>query len=116
MFLSIPKLSSKGLLNLYPNRRGRCSTRSPSQDRRDARKTQSALKHLPKKQTQWPRGAIFTVGHSTLPIDRFITLIDSYGIERLADVRPCRARHQLNIQRRQWRSDSCFGTADSRSV
>jgi hypothetical protein len=32
-------------------------------------------------------GAIFTVGHSTLPIDRFITLIDSY-IERLADVRP----------------------------
>jgi len=43
------------------------------------------LKHLPKKQT-WPRGAIFTVGHST-SIDRFITLIDSYGIERLADVR-----------------------------
>jgi len=36
---------------------------------------------------QWPADAIFTVGHSTLPIDRFIALLRAYGIERLADIR-----------------------------
>jgi uncharacterized protein (DUF488 family) len=36
---------------------------------------------------QWPAGTIFTVGHSTLAIDRFIAVLDAYGIERLADVR-----------------------------
>jgi hypothetical protein len=35
----------------------------------------------------WPTGAIFTLGHSTLPIERFIALLQSYGIERLADIR-----------------------------
>jgi uncharacterized protein DUF488/NnrS protein len=62
--------------------------------RRDARKTQSAMKHPPPQQLQWPDGAIFTVGHSTLPIERFITLLQTYGIERLADVRTVpRSRH-----------------------
>jgi uncharacterized protein (DUF488 family) len=36
---------------------------------------------------KWPKGAIFTVGHSTLPIDRFIALLKTYGIETLADIR-----------------------------
>ena len=35
----------------------------------------------------WPEGAIFTVGHSTLPIERFIALLQIYGIKRLADIR-----------------------------
>jgi uncharacterized protein (DUF488 family) len=35
----------------------------------------------------WPEGAVFTVGHSTLPIERFIALLRAYGIERLADIR-----------------------------
>jgi len=44
------------------------------------------------KQTQpqdaaWPAGTVFTVGHSTLPIERFLALLAAYGIERLADVR-----------------------------
>jgi uncharacterized protein (DUF488 family) len=44
--------------------------------------------------TQWPEGAIFTVGHSTLPIADFIALLKTYGIERLADVRTVpRSRH-----------------------
>jgi uncharacterized protein (DUF488 family) len=30
---------------------------------------------------------VFTVGHSTLPIERFTALLQAYGIERLADVR-----------------------------
>jgi uncharacterized protein (DUF488 family) len=42
----------------------------------------------------WPEGAIFTVGHSTLPIARFIALLQTYGIERLVDIRTIpRSRH-----------------------
>lgn len=42
----------------------------------------------------WPRGTIFTVGHSTLPIERFIALLTIYGIKQLADVRTVpRSRH-----------------------
>ena len=36
---------------------------------------------------RWPQGSVFTVGHSTLPIETFIALLDAYGIRRLADVR-----------------------------
>src|SRR5437763_12843060 len=35
----------------------------------------------------WPEGVIFTVGHSTLPIERFIALLHIYGVERLVDIR-----------------------------
>jgi uncharacterized protein (DUF488 family) len=35
----------------------------------------------------WPKGAIFTVGHSTLPIERFLALLKIYGIEQLVDIR-----------------------------
>jgi uncharacterized protein (DUF488 family) len=42
----------------------------------------------------WPAGAIFTVGHSTLPIDKFIALLNTYGIQTLADIRTVpRSRH-----------------------
>jgi uncharacterized protein (DUF488 family) len=39
--------------------------------------------------------AIFTVGHSTRPVDVFIDLLPSHGIERLIDVRtiPRSRRH-----------------------
>jgi uncharacterized protein (DUF488 family) len=49
----------------------------------------------PSPQTaHWPDGAIFTVGHSTLPIERFIALLQTYGIERLVDIRTMpRSRH-----------------------
>ena len=41
-----------------------------------------------------PQGAVFTVGHSTLPIERFIALLRAYGIECLADIRTIpRSRH-----------------------
>jgi len=43
-------------------------------------------KRLP-EMPDWPRGTIFTVGHSTLPLERFIELLHAYGIERLADIR-----------------------------
>jgi uncharacterized protein (DUF488 family) len=36
---------------------------------------------------EFPKGAIFTVGHSTLPIESFTALLRAYGIEILADVR-----------------------------
>jgi uncharacterized protein (DUF488 family) len=35
----------------------------------------------------WPTGTVFTVGHSTLPIERFLALLAAYGVEQLADVR-----------------------------
>jgi len=44
--------------------------------------------------SDWPAGAIFTVGHSTLPIEQFIQLLKSYGIECLLDIRTVpRSRH-----------------------
>ena len=50
--------------------------------------------HPPPAEAHWPDGAIFTVGHSTLPIDRFIALLKTYGIEQLGDVRTVpRSRH-----------------------
>jgi uncharacterized protein (DUF488 family) len=48
----------------------------------------------PPQAAHWPDGAIFTVGHSTLPIERFIALLQTYGIERLVDIRTMpRSRH-----------------------
>ncbi len=42
----------------------------------------------------WPDGAIFTVGHSTLPIETFIALLQTYGIACDADIRTVpRSRH-----------------------
>jgi uncharacterized protein (DUF488 family) len=35
----------------------------------------------------WPAGTIFTVGHSTLPIGKFLALLAAYGLEQLCDVR-----------------------------
>lgn len=44
-------------------------------------------KQPPPQDAAWPAGTVFTVGHSTLPIERFLTLLEAYGIEQLADVR-----------------------------
>lgn len=43
-------------------------------------------KTLP-QDAHWPKSAIFTVGHSTLPIERFIELLKAYGIGQLVDIR-----------------------------
>ena len=53
------------------------------------------MSKLPSPQdTEWPEGAIFTVGHSTLLIERFIALLHIYGIKCLADIRTLpRSRH-----------------------
>lgn len=43
---------------------------------------------------QWPEGTIFTIGHSTLPIDQFVAILKTYGIQRLVDIRTIpRSRH-----------------------
>jgi len=47
----------------------------------------------------WPNGSVFTAGHSTLPIERFIALLKTYAIERLADIRTVPAsRHNPQFQ------------------
>jgi uncharacterized protein (DUF488 family) len=46
------------------------------------------------QEMQWLAKTVFTVGHSTLPIERFAAVLHAYGIERLADVRTVpRSRH-----------------------
>jgi len=51
-------------------------------------------KQPPPQEAHWPTGAIFTVGHSTLPLETFIALLKTYGIERLVDIRTVpRSRH-----------------------
>ena len=50
--------------------------------------------HPAPQDTQWPQGTIFTVGHSTLAIERFIRLLQTSGIRRLVDIRTFpRSRH-----------------------
>ena len=39
------------------------------------------------QEPSWPAGTVFTVGHSTLPIERFVGLLRTYGVERLVDIR-----------------------------
>jgi uncharacterized protein (DUF488 family) len=41
----------------------------------------------PPQEAHWPAGAVFTLGHSTLPVERFMTLLQTYGIERVVDIR-----------------------------
>ena len=36
---------------------------------------------------QWAPNTVFTLGHSTLPIERFIALLHTYGIQCLVDIR-----------------------------
>ena len=51
-------------------------------------------KQPPPQEAHWPDGAIFTVGHSALPIERFIALLHTYGIACVADIRTVpRSRH-----------------------
>jgi uncharacterized protein (DUF488 family) len=50
--------------------------------------------HLPPQEAHWADGTIFTLGHSTLPIERFLALLQAYRIERLVDIRTIpRSRH-----------------------
>jgi uncharacterized protein (DUF488 family) len=50
--------------------------------------------HPPPREAHWPEGAVFTVGHSTMPIERFIALLQTYGVKRLVDIRSApRSRH-----------------------
>jgi uncharacterized protein (DUF488 family) len=58
------------------------------------------MKRPPPEETQWPNGAIFTLGHSTLPIQRFIGLLERYGIQSLTDIRTVpRSRHNPHFNK-----------------
>jgi len=48
----------------------------------------------PAEPRRWPQKTLFTIGHSTLPIERFIRVLAAYGIEQLVDIRTVpRSRH-----------------------
>jgi len=36
--------------------------------------------HPPPQEARWPEDVIFTLGHSTLPIEAFLALLQAYGI------------------------------------
>lgn len=51
-------------------------------------------KHPSPQDAHWPQGAIFTLGHSTSPIERFVAFLKTYGIQLLVDIRTApRSRH-----------------------
>jgi uncharacterized protein (DUF488 family) len=50
-------------------------------------KARTMDEHPPPQEAHWPEGAIFTVGHSTLPIEDFVALLQAYDIRCLADIR-----------------------------
>jgi hypothetical protein len=49
-------------------------------------------KQPPPQEAHWPEGAVFTVGHSTLPIEEFITLMHTYALRASLTFVQCRAR------------------------
>jgi uncharacterized protein (DUF488 family) len=50
--------------------------------------------HPPAQEAHWAKGSIFTLGHSTLPIERFMALLRTYGIDHIVDIRTMpRSRH-----------------------
>jgi uncharacterized protein (DUF488 family) len=58
------------------------------------------------------KAPIFTVGHSTLPIEQFVALLRSYGIEQLLDIRTVpRSRHNP-----QFNSDALAGALATASI
>src|SRR5262249_3911076 len=60
----------------------------------------------------WPKDTIFTVGHSTLPLDAFIALLDVYTIKQLVDIRTVpRSRHNP-----QFNSDALDGALRQHAI
>jgi len=49
--------------------------------------------HPSPQDADWPQGTIFTVGHSTLAIERFIRLLQTYGVRCLVDIRTIPRSH-----------------------
>jgi uncharacterized protein (DUF488 family) len=69
-------------------------TRNAAHELAGARRHVAMSEHPPPQEMRWPEDAIFTLGHSTLPIERFLALLRTYGIERLVDIRTIpRSRH-----------------------
>src|SRR5215472_1258512 len=61
---------------------------------RHPRRPVAMSEHPPPQEAHWPEGTIFTLGHSTLPIERFVAVLQAYAIARLADIRTIpRSRH-----------------------
>jgi uncharacterized protein (DUF488 family) len=68
--------------------------------------------HPPPREAHWPEGAVFTVGHSTMPIERFIALLQTYGVKRLVDIRSApRSRHNP-----QFNDTSLAGSLTARQI
>jgi uncharacterized protein (DUF488 family) len=71
-------------------------------------------KHPPPTETEWPESAIFTVGHSTLPIQRFVGLLHAYGSKPFTDIRTVpHSRHNPQFNRDALVAASCWRATSS---
>jgi uncharacterized protein (DUF488 family) len=60
----------------------------------DVRQSLAMSKQPSPKDVEWPKGTVFTLGHSTLPIQAFIAILKNFGIDGLVDVRTVpKSRH-----------------------
>ena len=76
------------------------------------RHTTPMTKAAPAGERTWPEGAVFTVGHSTLPIDQFIGLLLAYGVQCLMDVRTVpKSRHNP-----QFNADALAASLDAAGI
>jgi uncharacterized protein (DUF488 family) len=67
---------------------------TPSKRERKKSQTPAHSEDKPASPKQISELTIFTIGHSTLPIEEFIGLLKNYGIEQLVDVRTVpKSRH-----------------------
>jgi uncharacterized protein (DUF488 family) len=95
-------------VNEFPPQSPRHYPRSVLPRRREALLNEDRPTHS----ADWPNDAIFTIGHSTLPIERFLGLLRTYWIEKLVDIRTVpRSRHNP-----QFNADALAGALTSERV
>lgn len=62
--------------------------------------TRKAAKPKSARTAKEPRPAVFTIGHSTRPLNEFIALLEAHAVHRLIDVRTVpRSRHNPQFNR-----------------
>ena len=66
----------------------------PEDNEPEDNKTDAIGGNLLREGRVFPKDTVFTIGHSTMPIERFIALLKIYGIKTLVDIRTIpRSRH-----------------------
>ena len=87
----------------------------PNQAEQSAEQDATRSKQSFPKKVDWPRGTVFTVGHSTLTVADFIAILEMYDVDRVIDIRTIpRSRH--NPQFNQSELAASLGAANLQYV